>query len=299
MDWYKQYRLIEENDGYTIVIDLNMNSTEFSSELLEDIKENVLKLDKKVNELVEDKFSDIKVKTIKLMAGGLIVASIPFATNAAVQAADIVSSNANQITTQLVDSISLNTTGVVTASKLNVRTGPATTYPVLQVLWQGNTTKVIGQSGSWYKIQLSDGRTGWVTSEYLRLDQRLQKINTVIGTAKSLLGTPYVWGGESLQEGGFDCSGFTQYVYKAAGINLYRISSQQATQGYKVSRDNLQPGDLVFFSFQGNGVVNHVGIYIGNGQMIHSPKTGDVVKVTDITTSYWQYRFVTAQRVIQ
>ncbi|MDP4091539.1 MAG: C40 family peptidase, partial [Bacillota bacterium] len=109
---------------------------------------------------------------------------------------------------------------------------------------------------------------------------------------------PYLWGGTSPQEGGFDCSGFTQYVYGRAGYTLNRVSSQQALQGTYVSRDNLQPGDLVFYNFDGTGAINHVGIYIGNGQMIHSPKTGDVVKTVDITTSYWQSRFITARRIV-
>jgi cell wall-associated NlpC family hydrolase len=134
---------------------------------------------------------------------------------------------------------------------------------------------------------------------YLQVDMRQAQIDLVISTARSLLGTPYVWGGESPSEGGFDCSGFTQYVYSRAGYTLNRVSADQATQGTAVSRANLQPGDLVFFSFQQNGTVNHVGIYIGNGQMIHSPKTGDVVKVTNITTSYWESHYITARRIIQ
>ena len=126
---------------------------------------------------------------------------------------------------------------------------------------------------------------------------RQQQINTVIATANSLIGTPYVWGGESPSEGGFDCSGFTQYVFKQAGFTLNRISADQAEQGIAVSRANIQPGDLVFYDFNGSGTVNHVGIYIGNGTIIHSPKTGDTVKYTNITTSYWESRFKTARRI--
>lgn len=198
----------------------------------------------------------------------------------------------------------LNTTGTVTADKLNVRSGPSTGYSVIHALWNGNRVKIIGQSGAWYNIRLSDGRTGWVSKNYMKADSstqtdtRQQKIDKVISTAKSLIGTPYVWGGESLAEGGFDCSGFTQYAFKQAGYQLNRISADQAKQGSYVSRTSLQPGDLIFHSFSGNGVINHVGIYIGNGQMIHSPKTGDVVKITSINTSYWQTRYVTARRII-
>jgi len=168
----------------------------------------------------------------------------------------------------------------------------------MHILWRGNQVKVIGQTGDWYQIKLSDSRTGWVSKSYLQINQTQQKIDKVIATAKSLIGTPYVWGGESLQEGGFDCSGLTQYVFKQAGYTLNRISSDQAKQGLYVSRANIKPGDLIFYSFNRDGNVSHVGIYIGNGRMIHSPKTGDTVKSTDITVSYWQDRYVTARRII-
>lgn len=290
MDWYKEYKLVKDGDGYSIEILLNDELTEFSSEFLENYKKNLLELDENIRNLVSENFSNIKVNSVKLMVGTMIVASIPFA---AVIPTPVVASATTQT-----DVTTLNTTGIVTASQLNMRTGPSTSYSVIHVLWKGNTVKVIGQSGSWYKIQLSDGRTGWVNSAYLQLNLRQEKINIVISTAKSLIGTPYVWGGESLSEGGFDCSGFTQYVFAKAGYQFNRISTEQAKQGISVSRSDLQPGDLVFFGFNLNGVVNHVGIYIGNGQMIHSPKTGDYVKATDITTSYWTTRFITARRII-
>ena len=152
--------------------------------------------------------------------------------------------------------------------------------------------------GDWYQIQLSDGRTGWVGSTYLQVDLSQQSIDSVISSAKALIGTPYVWGGSSLKDGGFDCSGFTQYVFKQAGYTIDRTSLQQSLDGTLVNIANLKPGDLVFFSFAQNGKVDHVGLYIGNGKMINSPKTGDVVKTVDITTSYWQSRFVTARRII-
>lgn len=297
MDWYLNYNLVQEGDGYTVVINLNPDSTEFSSEIATTLKENLQNVDEKIRQLIGEKYSDIKINSVKLMLGTLIVASVPFVAHTKVFAATATTS-----TTQQVDAASsittLNTTGVVTASRLNMRSGPATTYSIIHVLWQGNKVKVIGELNGWYKIQLSDGSTGWVSKDYLQLDARQEKINLVISTAKSLLGTPYVWGGNSLQAGGFDCSGFTQYVYGKAGYTLNRISRDQALQGAYVSKGDLMAGDLVFFSFNGDGVIDHVGIYIGNGQMIHSPKTGDVVKTTDITTAYWQSRFVTARRII-
>ncbi|MBC8062843.1 MAG: C40 family peptidase [Clostridiaceae bacterium] len=294
MDWYKEYRIVKDGDGYTVEIDLNKDSAEFSDELITNFKENLLQLDDKIYKLVEEKFGDIKVNSVKLMVGSLIVASVPFVATSTAYAAE----TTTQTTTQATSFTTLNTTGVVTANQLNMRSGPATTYSILHVLWLGNKVKVIGRTGDWYQIQLSDGSTGWVSKAYLQVDLSQQKIDTVINTAKSLIGTPYVWGGESIQEGGFDCSGFTQYVFSKAGYSLNRISIDQAKQGTSVTWANLKPGDLVFYAFQGDGVINHVGIYIGNGSMIHSPKTGDSVKTTDITTSYWQTRFVTARRII-
>jgi cell wall-associated NlpC family hydrolase len=292
MEWYLDYKLIEDEEGYTVIIDLNPEDTEFSSDIVNNVKENVLELDDKIKQLIDERFSDIKVNSVKLMLGSLVVASIPFISHTKVKAAELTSASTQQ-------NVESSLTAVVTASKLNVRTGPSTNYDIIHVLWQGNRVKVIGEANGWYKIQLSDGRVGWLSGEYVLIDYRQQKIDIVVNSAKSLLGTPYVWGGESLQEGGFDCSGFTQYVYAKAGYTLNRISSEQAKQGSYVSRQYLQPGDLIFYSFEGTSNINHVGIYIGGGKMIHSPKTGDVVKTTDITTAYWETRFVTARRIIQ
>jgi len=296
MDWYLEHKLIKDGDGYTIEIYLNKDSPEFASEFMSNKKENVLQLNDKINKLVEEKYAKFKINSVKLIIGTLIVATIPFASSLTVAAAAVEPTPTSS--GQSVAQTALNTTGIVTVSKLNMRTGPSTTYSIIHVLWQGNQVKVIGESGNWYQIKLSDGRTGWASKSYLQLNQTQQKIDKVISTAKSLIGTPYVWGGKSPGEGGFDCSGLTQYVFKQAGYTLNRISADQAKQGIYVSRNNIKPGDLVFYSFNRDGNISHVGIYIENGQMINSPKTGDTVKVTDITTSYWQDRYVTAHRII-
>jgi cell wall-associated NlpC family hydrolase len=296
MDWFKCYNLIKDGDGYVLEICLNPHAAEFSKELDSSFKEKVLGLDEQIGHLIKERFSDIKINTVKLLLGTIAVASIPFAVPLKVKAA--ITTGAQHAAAASTITV-LNTTGVVTAGRLNVRQGPSTNYGVIHKLWLGNKVKVIGKLGSWYKIQLSDGRTGWVSGTYLRVNDRQQLVNTVISTAKSLIGTPYVWGGESPGEGGFDCSGFTQYVFKQVGYSLNRISGDQAKQGVYVSRASIQPGDLIFYSFEGNGVINHVGIYIGNGQMIHSPKAGDSVKITNIGTAYWRSRYVTARRIIR
>ncbi|EPZ61295.1 nlpC/P60 family protein [[Clostridium] sordellii ATCC 9714] len=114
--------------------------------------------------------------------------------------------------------------------------------------------------------------------------------------AYSKLGSPYVWGAEGPNT--FDCSGLTSYVFRnAAGVSLPRTSGSQYGVGTSVSKANLQPGDLVFFATGGGGI-SHVGIYVGGGQMIHAPQTGDVVKVSNINSSYWQNAYVGAKRVL-
>ncbi len=95
----------------------------------------------------------------------------------------------------------------------------------------------------------------------------------------------------------FDCSGLTYYVYKQNGITLPRASKSQASAGKSVSKSNLKAGDLVFFNTNGKGI-SHVGIYIGDGKMIHSTKPGDVVKTTSINSSYYKNKFVTARRIV-
>ncbi|MFL6559016.1 MAG: C40 family peptidase, partial [Bacillus sp. (in: firmicutes)] len=114
------------------------------------------------------------------------------------------------------------------------------------------------------------------------------KANTLIAAAKQYLGVPYVWGGSS--PSGFDCSGFTQYVYRYVGISLPRVSRDQQDVGTRISPDDVQKGDLVF---RGNPAY-HVGIYIGGGKYIHAPQTGDVVKIA----TYNPAKFTTAARVL-
>jgi cell wall-associated NlpC family hydrolase len=102
----------------------------------------------------------------------------------------------------------------------------------------------------------------------------------VVGIAMQYLGIPYVWGGST--PAGFDCSGFVAYVYAQVGVSLPHHAASMYSYGTPVSQSDLQPGDLVFFSGLG-----HVGIYIGGGQYIHSPHTGDVVKISSVYRSGW------------
>lgn len=118
----------------------------------------------------------------------------------------------------------------------------------------------------------------------------------VVRYAKSLIGTPYHYGGRSPKTG-FDCSGFVDYVFlKARGINLPRRSQDISHVGVRIKGNQLRPGDLVFFSSQG-WPYSHVGIYIGNAKFIHSPSTGRDVEISDMSLHYWQAHYNGARRI--
>lgn len=301
MNWYNDFKLVETEDGFSLEIYLNPEDTEFSGEFFANIKENVLSLDDQINTLVEENFSSIKINSVKLLLGAIVVGSLPFSHNTQANATTAPTTTTNQTLTEVTDATQINTTGTVLANVLNIRSGPGTTYSVISKLIKGSKIHVTGETNGWYKILLANGSLGYVSKTYMKLETPTpqQRIDTVISVAESLIGTPYVWGGDSLQKGGFDCSGFTQYVFKQVNYSLNRVSVDQATQGISVSKTNLQPGDLIFFSLADDGKISHVGIYLGNGKMIHSPKTGDFVKITDITTSFWQTRLITSRRMIQ
>jgi cell wall-associated NlpC family hydrolase len=112
--------------------------------------------------------------------------------------------------------------------------------------------------------------------------QEISKPNSgVLGAAKQYLGTPYCRGGQSPRC--FDCSGFVKYVHAQKGIDLPRTSAQQYKATKKISKSEAIPGDLVFFHYQ-SGYIHHVGIYVGDGKVLHSPKRGQDVRISDIWT---------------
>jgi cell wall-associated NlpC family hydrolase len=113
----------------------------------------------------------------------------------------------------------------------------------------------------------------------------------VVSIAMQYLGVPYVWGGASPSTG-FDCSGFVMYVFAQIGVSLPHHAASQYNYGVPVSRDQLAPGDLVFFDGLG-----HVGIYIGDGQFIHAPHTGDVVKISSLYESWYSATYYGARRL--
>jgi cell wall-associated NlpC family hydrolase len=130
------------------------------------------------------------------------------------------------------------------------------------------------------------------TSGYVPPDADASKGARVVAIAMQYLGVPYRWGGAS-PSSGFDCSGLTMYVFAQVGVSLPHYAAAQYELGTPVSRDQLQPGDLVFFSNLG-----HMGMYIGGGNMIHAPQTGDVVKISSINDPYRIEGWVGARRVL-
>lgn len=119
----------------------------------------------------------------------------------------------------------------------------------------------------------------------------------IVNAARKALGTKYVWGGDSLTNG-IDCSGLVQQIFGQYGIKLPRVTYDQITVGASVPTDKLQPGDLVFFDTDTKSAgPDHVGIYIGGGKFIHAPKTGDVVKISSLTDSYYMNRLMATRRI--
>jgi len=122
----------------------------------------------------------------------------------------------------------------------------------------------------------------------------ISKGTQIVNYAYKFLGKPYVYGAAG--PNAFDCSGLTQYVFSHFGINLSRTTYTQVGEGTKVNKSDLKAGDLVFFNTQGS--TSHVGIYIGNGEFIHAPRTGKPVMVSSLSDGYYSQKYSTARRII-
>lgn len=196
--------------------------------------------------------------------------------------------------------------GVVTATTgLNFRVSPSLDSDVIEVLPFMTKADVIDEDGEWVHISTDDGENGYVNSEYFDVrtglsgDEDSELGAQVVDFAKQYIGTPYVWGGTDLSSG-VDCSGFVYCVYKNFGITLNRSAAcMEASDGYRVDKSELQTGDLVFFDNDGNGSIDHVGIYISDGCYIHSSsgKTTGVI-ISSLYDSYGIATYAGARRVL-
>ena len=207
------------------------------------------------------------------------------------------------------ESTSNTTSTMYTTERLNLRKGAGTSYSVITTLDKGVAVTVHSSSNGWSKVSVN-GMTGYVSSSYLSSTKpsnsssstdssTSSKVDKVLNFASQQLGKPYVWGAQGPNS--FDCSGLTYYVYKnAAGITLPRTSVEQSKYGTTVSKSNLKAGDLIFFDTSGpnDGGVSHVGIYVGNGQMIHASSSQKKIVKVSVETSYWNNAFVRAKRVL-
>lgn len=158
---------------------------------------------------------------------------------------------------------------------------------VVGQLKKGNGVEIIGKSGSYVKVRTGNSSfDGWVRSSAVVTESQA-KLDRVIAVAKSKLGTSYVWGATGPNT--FDCSGLMLYAFRnGAGITLPRVSKHQATVGTYVSRQNLRPGDLIFWGRP----VHHVAMYIGDGKYIHAPYPGTTVQIARLGA------YTTARRII-
>lgn len=197
--------------------------------------------------------------------------------------------------------------GVVNCNLLNVRVSPNTDCEVVECIPSGTEFDIVyTDNNGWYNIRMEDGNTGFVYAEYVKKVTELNEktdenitddvANNIISNAASYIGYPYSYG--STGPNAFDCSGFTSYIFKQQGIQLPRTSYEQGSYGTYVAKENLLPGDLVFFSNRSDRRINHVGVYIGNNEFVHaSTSTRGVVK-DSLTSTYYVNHYVTGRRVL-
>lgn len=185
---------------------------------------------------------------------------------------------------------------IVSTDRLNVRTEPSPESKIWSQISNNERYSVLSQSDGWVEIEL-DSTSAYVSTDFVDvryalpeaikftpLDEKLSLRNRMVNYAIQFVGNRYVWGGNDPHTGA-DCSGFTKYIYSnVAGVSLPRVSRDQSRQGTKIKSGDMKPGDLIFYTNSG-GTVNHVAMYIGNGQIVHAASRKSGIKI-----STWNYR---------
>lgn len=191
------------------------------------------------------------------------------------------------------------TYGRVNSDGVNVRSDASTDSSVLATIEEDAIVTVNGLVDGWYDVTCEYGTEGYIRSDFLDLTESSSSNSDIAATAKQYLGTGYVYGGASPR--GFDCSGFTMYVYSQHGYSLPHSATSQwqsglGTRVYSISE--LQPGDLVFFRYNTSYPASHVGIYIGNGQFIHASTNKYMVQIDQLTTGHYANVYIAARRIL-
>ena len=216
-------------------------------------------------------------------------------------------------------------TKYINSTTVNVRQEANTTSSIVTTVAVNTEVQVYSEENGWSKVKVNNVK-GYISSSLLSDNKqetsRAQKStrkssstknktskkatnttanvpasgngSSIVATARKYLGYKYVYGGSSPSTG-FDCSGFTSYVFKQHGISLNRTAAGQYSNGVAVSRSNLQPGDLVMFGKSG---INHVAIYIGGGQIIHASTPSTGVRIDSLSTGYYNNNYVGARRIL-
>lgn len=202
------------------------------------------------------------------------------------------------------------TIGTVIDGPLNVRQAVGTDQNILGKLYKGEVIKIIKSEKGWHSI-VTDRVSGWVHGDYIGdiksiteeeykslLASKSAVANKVIDFAKQQIGKPYAYGANG--PSAFDCSGFVKYVLNNSGISVPRTSGAFGNIGTPISIQNVQPGDIITMDTSGanNGTISHVGLYAGNGQMIHASTSARGVVLDNIYSAYYAPRIVNIVRVI-
>ena len=196
--------------------------------------------------------------------------------------------------------------GRITGSMVNVRSAPDISAGVLMQRPEGSRVNIIGVSDGWFRIQ-NGGQTGYVRSDLMEIISADYALATsgastlaqqIVDYAMTFLGWRYVFGGASPATG-FDCSGFMNYLFRAFDISIQRTATDQfRNNGTPVSRDELVPGDLVFFSTTGGQRMTHVGMYIGNCEFIHASTTTTGVIISSLNNPTRARTFQGGRRIV-